>query len=1854
MNCCDRPLNLLWLLTFSAVACLPVRAQVVPDATLGAGKNSVTTTTGDRTDITGGLRRSSALFHSFDRFSIDTNRQVYFANPTGIRNIFSRVTGSSVSNIDGLLGVSGSANLFFMNPNGIIFGPNARLDVSGSFLATTANVLEFADGQRFAADGDRSVPLVEVNIPIGLQIGANAPAMLKNEGNLTAGQDLTLAASNLDLQGQLQAGGNLTLNATGTVKIRDTVTEPFLARSGNKLLVQGNQQVDIFALNHPASGLISGGDTVLRSANTIRGDAHFQIGGNFQIEQLNGNLGNLFSPFDPIVLAVGNVRIGNYMGASLHILAGGSVELGDIIINGIGLVATTINPNNANVIPGTTTSYSALSTVPLLNPDGTPANPITVDGNTQPTLDVRAGINWNTLPFTVTPAIATPTAFPPGSVTFLPPTVSGANISTGSITVTQPNGLVLLTNQFALNNALPANAISTNGDISTNVDNGKAGNVVINAGGNITTGGNIRAFVGTGGTGSGGDITLISRTGGIDTRANILFASTASGNGGDVTLKAAGNIFTGGTPTQAGIQSFSGAGGTGEGGDILLQSTAGEINTTQGALNSTTESGSAGDITIRASGDIRTGNVTAFSDTNIGGFSRIRINSEQGSVILNQASLTTSNLGTAVAGDILIDANREIQVTNNSQIQSDGLFGQILIGSNSSVDKVTITDSSLSATVPNLTGTSTRPGRIHVAADAIEVTNSSLNTRTSSTSANAGDISLTATGATVITNSQVTSITDAGAGNTGSNNIPSIEIQGASVTVRGNSTVDASTEGLGQGGNVRLEASDVGLVTVEGSDILTRVGNTATGGGGDITVQGGSISIAEASTEISTRNNNATSTQGSGDITIRSTSNSVNITNSPFITTNINGNGTSGDVLIRANQQVRINNGATVQTRAFGDTGVAGNIAIRAEAANGLAIRLENAAIDAASSRPASRTGSVTIEGANLGDVELIGQGFRPTIFTDTPGNQPTGDLTIFGGKILIDNYALNATVSSTGGRGGNILVNGDNITAQNGSLITAETSGGTGGNVTLQTTGGKIAFMGDGIASNDVGEVRTTVKSGATGSGGNVTIASNGGQIEFSNGFQVNSSTNTQAAPGRGGDVAINSSGGKITFNGNSAIDASTSGTQAGGNVSVASGNQNLELNSGSISTTTVKPTASADGGTITLTSNGGAINLGNTTANTAFIVNAQTQAINTTGSRDQNGKGGDVLVNSGGGAIAIVAGSQVNAGTTGTKDGGTVSITSGGGNVLLDRGSVLTTVEPSGSGNGGKIDISSGSGTTTLKNQATVNASTAGTGNANNVNLDAANLRLDNSTLLSGSTNPTSSAASGNIQLNTQQLTLQNKSTVSAAAAGTGSAGSVRVDANGSPADTISLTGGSSLLTRATGSGNAGSIALATRQLTLTDESQISGSTAGGQGESIDLTGLNRLQVTNSLISASTTGNGGRAGDVTVEATDSVTLSGTFNRASGGISTRAENGNGSAGQITISTPQLTVEKGAAIAASTDTGTGSNITLNHLNTLLLDNGTIVASTSSGVAGNLFISATGNVDLRNSSLSVEATNGGTAGDLSLQAGRVRVNQSKITVSSRAGSAGNLTLTTPDLRLDRGKLTAETGGSGTGANITIQGLQAPLILRGNLKNSSLISANATGDANGGNITIGDRNSGIFPSFIIGLTFENSDILANAERGNGGKIDITTNAIFGLQYRPEITDRSDITAKSESGASGVVAINTLNLDPSRGLTQLPTDLVDRTSQIAQGCSVGGSSAEKESRFTIAGRGGVQISPTALLPAQASTSDWVGLDGPAAIAAEPRFPDGSLLVLQPGQTYQIQTVCVNSWKNQQRSSL
>lgn len=162
-----------------------VLADIVPDNTLGLESSTVTQINANNVTpeiVNGGAIRGTALFHSLLKFDIRTGESAYFSNPLGIKDIFARVTGGSISNIDGTLGVNGSANLFLINTNGFIFGKNSALDLSGALTTTTANSIIFPEYE-FRSTGDTQIPNLSINIPIGLSFRDNSGKIeVNNDG----------------------------------------------------------------------------------------------------------------------------------------------------------------------------------------------------------------------------------------------------------------------------------------------------------------------------------------------------------------------------------------------------------------------------------------------------------------------------------------------------------------------------------------------------------------------------------------------------------------------------------------------------------------------------------------------------------------------------------------------------------------------------------------------------------------------------------------------------------------------------------------------------------------------------------------------------------------------------------------------------------------------------------------------------------------------------------------------------------------------------------------------------------------------------------------------------------------------------------------------------------------------------------------------------------------------------------------------------------------------------------------------------------------------------------------------------------------------------------------------------------------------------------------------------------------------------------------------------------------------------------------------------------------------------------------------------------------------------------------
>ena len=203
-------------------------AQVTSDDTVNTQVNQ----NGNVVEITGGETRGSNLFHSFQEFSIPAGNEAFFNNESEIANIFSRVTGNTVSQIDGLIRANGSANLFLINPAGIIFNKNASLDIGGSFLATTANSIQFNDGE-FSAIAPVEKPILTISVPIGLSFDESSGEIINNSVanerrglEVATGNNITLLGGNINFEGGavIAPGGRIDLgglSAAGTVNIAD-------------------------------------------------------------------------------------------------------------------------------------------------------------------------------------------------------------------------------------------------------------------------------------------------------------------------------------------------------------------------------------------------------------------------------------------------------------------------------------------------------------------------------------------------------------------------------------------------------------------------------------------------------------------------------------------------------------------------------------------------------------------------------------------------------------------------------------------------------------------------------------------------------------------------------------------------------------------------------------------------------------------------------------------------------------------------------------------------------------------------------------------------------------------------------------------------------------------------------------------------------------------------------------------------------------------------------------------------------------------------------------------------------------------------------------------------------------------------------------------------------------------------------------------------------------------------------------------------------------------------------------------------------------------------------------------------
>ncbi|MGG6264531.1 filamentous hemagglutinin N-terminal domain-containing protein [Leptolyngbya sp. AN03gr2] len=700
--------NLLaWCLGISGLLMAsPAIAQLVPDSSLGSESSIVTPGTVNALPaevISGGAQRGTLLFHSFRDFNVGDGGRVYFGNPTGVGNIFTRVTGTTPSNIFGTLGVNGGASLFLLNPNGILFGTNARLDIRGSFVASSSDRLIFNDGFAYSASTPQAPPLLTISTPIGLQYG-NRAGEVRSQGAILQvqnGQTLALVGGNVAIEGgQLLApggrialggiseAGTIGLNSDGSLNFPDSLVRSDTVLTNGALVdvtAGGGGEIAIAARNlemSEGSRLRAGIGAGLGSAQAQAGKITIQAAENaaFQnsfIENLvaDNSIGNggdieidarsLFLNNSPISAST----LSEGASGNLTVKATESVQVIGILSSDDefpgGLSTRTRSRGNAGNV--------SIETRNLIVRDGAVISSSTFGEGAGGNLTMKATESVQVIGESADGQIgsgffALIRSFSDGdsgNISIETGTLivrDGAQISTANFGEGAGGNLtVKATELIQLIGESPTGPFPS-GLFTQTQDRGSAGNLIIETENFIVRDG-AQVSSGTRGEGAGGNLTVkatesVQLIGGspVDQAPSALFSRTESrGNAGNISIETGTLIVRDGAQASSGTRGGSGAGGN------LTVSAANLIQvigtSSDGQFPSrltarTTASGNAGDIALKTrhliienGGDVSSQQTTATATGNVG---NIRIQAESLSVG-NNATLTVADSRTIVA-----------------------------------------------------------------------------------------------------------------------------------------------------------------------------------------------------------------------------------------------------------------------------------------------------------------------------------------------------------------------------------------------------------------------------------------------------------------------------------------------------------------------------------------------------------------------------------------------------------------------------------------------------------------------------------------------------------------------------------------------------------------------------------------------------------------------------------------------------------------------------------------------------------------------------------------------------------------------------------------------------------------------------------------------------------------------------------------------------------------------------------------------------------------------------------------------------------------------------------------------------
>jgi filamentous hemagglutinin family protein len=395
-----RPLLSAALLTCWLIpSCMSDVAHAqAPSTITSSGLNTTVTQSGNVFDITGGTRPGNGtnLFHSFGEFGIPTNNVANFLNETALptSNILGRVTGGNPSNIFGTLQTTGfgSANLFLMNPAGIVFGPSASLNVGGSVNFTTADYLRLADGARFnVLPGPQDAAISSAPVAAFGFLGSNPGAITVQGSQLTVseGHDISLIGGNIDITDGIPQNGT-----TQPARISAPGGQINLVAVSSPGEVPANSAAA--ALTDPAlNGFTSLGNISLSQGTSIdtNADSAGRIvirGGQFTMEDaslkaisVNGHNGGLPTSHDSPAISITADTVALTNGTLITADTRGTAPAGHITFN-VGSLTTEgdatnrleLNPNDPSTIAQNLITSDSRSS----NADAGPSGHITVQG----------------------------------------------------------------------------------------------------------------------------------------------------------------------------------------------------------------------------------------------------------------------------------------------------------------------------------------------------------------------------------------------------------------------------------------------------------------------------------------------------------------------------------------------------------------------------------------------------------------------------------------------------------------------------------------------------------------------------------------------------------------------------------------------------------------------------------------------------------------------------------------------------------------------------------------------------------------------------------------------------------------------------------------------------------------------------------------------------------------------------------------------------------------------------------------------------------------------------------------------------------------------------------------------------------------------------------------------------------------------------------------------------------------------------------------------------------------------------------------------------------------------------------